>query len=126
MHPPAWQWEGCILTGRFRSATTHECELVKSRTLSINAVLAVALAAGLFAGPAWGAVNTSQGDGYWTNAAVWSDGVPANWIDIDSLIAIKERIDDPRHKSDVKYLKRVREMRDGETATGRDGEGQDS
>lgn len=35
----------------------------------------------------------------------------ANWIDLDSLIAIKERIDDPRHRADARDLRRVREMR---------------
>lgn len=33
----------------------------------------------------------------------------ANWIGLDSLIEIKEGIDDPRHKDDVRNLKRVRE-----------------
>lgn len=35
---------------------------------------------------------------------------PVNWIDLDSLIEIKSRIDDPRHKSDVMYLRKVKEM----------------
>lgn len=35
---------------------------------------------------------------------------PANWIDLDSLIEIKSGIDDPRHKSDARYLKKVKEM----------------
>lgn len=33
----------------------------------------------------------------------------ANWIDIDSLIAIKSQIDHPRHQDDAQVLKRVRE-----------------
>jgi len=33
----------------------------------------------------------------------------ANWIDLDSLIAIKSAIDDPRHQEDAKVLRRVRE-----------------
>jgi hypothetical protein len=37
---------------------------------------------------------------------------PVNWIDLDSLIEIKSRIDDPRHKSDVRYLLKVREMKE--------------
>ena len=37
--------------------------------------------------------------------------VQANWIDLDSLIAIKERIDDPRHQADAKDLRKVRERR---------------
>ena len=36
---------------------------------------------------------------------------PANWIDLDSLIAIKERIDHPRHREDVRVLKLVRDRR---------------
>ena len=35
----------------------------------------------------------------------------ASWIDIDSLIEIKSRIDDPRHQEDVRVLKLVRERR---------------
>lgn len=37
--------------------------------------------------------------------------VQANWIDLDHLIAIKERIDDPRHQADARDLRRVRDMR---------------
>jgi len=36
--------------------------------------------------------------------------VDANWIGINDLIEIKDNIDDPRHQSDAKNLKRVREM----------------
>ena len=36
---------------------------------------------------------------------------PANWIDLDSLIAIKERIPDPRHQADAQDLRKVRQMR---------------
>jgi hypothetical protein len=39
--------------------------------------------------------------------------VQANWIDLDHLIAIKERIDDPRHQADARDLRRVRDMRRG-------------
>jgi hypothetical protein len=35
----------------------------------------------------------------------------AFWIDIEGLIAIKSRIDDPRHQEDVRVLRRVRERR---------------
>jgi hypothetical protein len=35
----------------------------------------------------------------------------ASWIDIDGLIAIKKRIDHPRHQDDVRILERVRERR---------------
>jgi hypothetical protein len=37
---------------------------------------------------------------------------PANWIDLDSLIAIKERIDHPRHREDVRVLKMVKALRE--------------
>lgn len=37
-----------------------------------------------------------------------------HWIDLDSLIAIKSRIDDPRHQDDARVLKMVRERRRGE------------
>jgi hypothetical protein len=33
----------------------------------------------------------------------------ANWIDLDSLIAIKSRIDHPRHREDVRILRMVRD-----------------
>ncbi len=33
----------------------------------------------------------------------------ANWIDLDSLIAIKSRIDHPRHREDVRILRLVRD-----------------
>jgi len=36
---------------------------------------------------------------------------PASWIDIDGLIAIKERIDHPRHQEDVRVLELVRQRR---------------
>ncbi len=35
----------------------------------------------------------------------------AFWIDLDGLIAIKSRIDDPRHQEDVRVLRRVRDLR---------------
>jgi hypothetical protein len=35
----------------------------------------------------------------------------ALWIDIDSLIAIKKRIDHPRHREDVRVLELVRERK---------------
>jgi hypothetical protein len=34
-----------------------------------------------------------------------------NWIDIDGLIRIKSRIDDPRHRDDVRVLREVKKMR---------------
>ena len=36
---------------------------------------------------------------------------PANWIDIDSLIAIKSRIDHPRHQEDARVLRMVRDRK---------------
>jgi len=36
----------------------------------------------------------------------------ANWIDLDSLIAIKSRIDHPRHQEDARILRLVRDRRD--------------
>jgi len=38
-------------------------------------------------------------------------GAPANWIDIDSLIRTKRRIDNPRHQEDVRVLRQVKRMR---------------
>ena len=35
----------------------------------------------------------------------------ASWIDIDALIAIKKRIDHPRHREDVRVLELVRERK---------------
>jgi hypothetical protein len=35
----------------------------------------------------------------------------ANWIDLDSLIKVKSRIDDPRHRRDVRDLEAVRAFR---------------
>ncbi len=35
----------------------------------------------------------------------------ASWVDLDSLIDIKSRINDPRHREDVRVLKLVRERR---------------
>ena len=32
----------------------------------------------------------------------------ANWIDIDSLIRIKSRIDNPRHQEDARVLREVK------------------
>lgn len=34
-----------------------------------------------------------------------------NWMDLDSLIDIKSRIDDPRHQRDVRDLEKVRALR---------------
>ena len=37
--------------------------------------------------------------------------VKTNWIDLDSLIRIKERIDSPRHQADALDLRKVRDLR---------------
>jgi len=34
-----------------------------------------------------------------------------NWIDLENLIEIKSRIDDPRHRRDVRDLEAVRAMK---------------
>ena len=39
---------------------------------------------------------------------------PANWIDLDSLLAIKSAIDHPRHQEDARVLRAVRERRTSE------------
>ena len=36
---------------------------------------------------------------------------PANWIDLDSLLAIKSAIDHPRHQEDARVLRAVRDRR---------------
>lgn len=36
---------------------------------------------------------------------------PANWMDLESLIDVKSRIDDPRHRRDVRDLEAVRALR---------------
>lgn len=48
----------------------------------------------------------------WSNRDISAYGpVQANWIDLESLIKIKERIDDPRHQADAKDLRKVRDIR---------------
>jgi hypothetical protein len=37
---------------------------------------------------------------------------PANWIDLDSLLAIKSKIDHPRHQEDARVLRAVRDRRE--------------
>ena len=37
-----------------------------------------------------------------------------NWIGLESLLDIKSGIDDPRHQSDAKYLRKVKDMRSAE------------
>ncbi len=36
---------------------------------------------------------------------------PANWIDLDSLIRVKQRIAHPRHQEDVRVLREVKRLR---------------
>lgn len=38
----------------------------------------------------------------------WYGNARANWIDIDSLIRIKSRIDNPRHQEDARVLREVK------------------
>jgi hypothetical protein len=38
--------------------------------------------------------------------------VEANWIDLDSLLAIKSKIDKPRHREDARVLAEVKKRRD--------------
>lgn len=44
--------------------------------------------------------------------------VDANWIDIDSLIAAKRRIDSPRHQEDVNVLMRAKEKKQTDSGSG--------
>jgi hypothetical protein len=37
---------------------------------------------------------------------------PANWIDLDSLLAIKSAIDHPRHQEDARVLRAVRDRKE--------------
>ncbi|MBC8393747.1 MAG: hypothetical protein H8E17_14415 [Deltaproteobacteria bacterium] len=37
--------------------------------------------------------------------------VAANWIDLDSLIRIKSKIDHPRHREDARVLREVRKLK---------------
>lgn len=37
--------------------------------------------------------------------------VTANWVDIDTLIRIKQRIDHPRHREDVRVLREIKRRR---------------
>lgn len=37
--------------------------------------------------------------------------VEANWIDLDSLIRVKQNIDDPRHQQDVRDLLKVKRLK---------------
>ena len=39
---------------------------------------------------------------------------PANWIDLDSLLAIKSAIDHPRHQEDARILRMVRDRQKSE------------
>ena len=51
-------------------------------------------------------------DALWRNRIDGRYGrAAASWVDLDGLIAIKKRIDHPRHRDDVRILERVRERR---------------
>lgn len=39
-------------------------------------------------------------------------GSPANWVDLDTLLAIKSAIDHPRHQEDARVLREVKRLRD--------------
>ena len=39
---------------------------------------------------------------------------PANWIDLESLLAIKSAIDHPKHQEDARILQEVRQFRENE------------
>ena len=41
----------------------------------------------------------------------WQRRTPANWIDLESLLAIKSAIDHPRHQEDARVLRAVRDRR---------------
>jgi len=52
-------------------------------------------------------------------AEVWAQRIegrygtaPANWIDLDSLLAIKSAIDHPRHQEDARVLRAVRDRKE--------------
>jgi len=48
----------------------------------------------------------------WLRRIVGSFGnAPANWVDLETLIAIKSAIDDPRHQEDVRILRQVQRLR---------------
>lgn len=38
--------------------------------------------------------------------------VSANWVDLDTLLAIKSAIDSPRHQEDARVLRQVKQMRE--------------
>jgi hypothetical protein len=51
-------------------------------------------------------------DDVWRNRIEGRYGsASASWIDLDSLIEIKSRIDHPRHREDVRVLELVRERK---------------
>ena len=43
--------------------------------------------------------------------AVDHDDADANWIDLDSLLALKSAIDKPRHQEDAPVLREVKKLR---------------
>ncbi|MFV1960150.1 MAG: hypothetical protein ACC662_12145 [Planctomycetota bacterium] len=53
-------------------------------------------------------------DEAWTSRVVDLYGeIQANWISLDGLLRIKERIDLPRHQEDARILREVRRLRGG-------------
>jgi hypothetical protein len=58
------------------------------------------------------AIEGASFEAAWPKREVAAYGsVQANWIDLDSLLSIKEGIDDPRHQADARDLRKVRDMR---------------
>lgn len=52
--------------------------------------------------------------GIWKRRIRGSQGeAPANWIDLDSLIAVTGAIDHPRHREDARILRQVKALREG-------------
>ena len=48
--------------------------------------------------------------------AGWYGKTRANWVDLEGLIRIKSRIQDPRHQEDVRVLREVRKLRGRESS----------
>lgn len=58
-------------------------------------------------------VGGTEFDDAWESRIVGSYGESqANWVDLDTLIEIKERIDDPKHQADARVLMEVKRLRE--------------
>ena len=63
-------------------------------------------------------------DTAWTTRVRASYGkTQVNWIGLDCLLDIKSRIDDPRHRSDARFLAKIKEMKKHPAKNGRKGRG---